>query len=213
MSRPPLERIIEALLMASPRPLPLARLQELAADEGSEPVERKPVEEAIASLQQACVGRSLELVEVGNGWRYQVANGYGEWVSRLWEERPARYSRALLETLALIAYRQPITRAEIEEIRGVAVSTQIIRSLLEREWVRVVGHRELPGRPAMYATTRNFLDYFGLSGLAELPSLAELRDLDQIEADLRAAEAAEAAAGAESSAERPASEEVDQDER
>jgi segregation and condensation protein B len=193
MSRPETIRIVEALLMASPAPLSVARLQELCVSEGDTPPLRNEIVAAIESLRAECSGRAVELVELGSGWRYQVANGYGEWVNQLWEERPQRYSRALLETLALIAYRQPITRAEIEEIRGVAVSTHIIRSLQEREWIRVVGHRELPGRPAMYATTRQFLDYFGLSGLAELPSLAELRDLDAIEADLAAAEASEAA--------------------
>jgi segregation and condensation protein B len=126
----------------------------------------------------------MELCEVANGFRIQVRADYAPWVSRLWEEKPARYSRALMETLALIAYRQPVTRAEIEEIRGVSVSSNIVKTLLEREWVRVVGHRDVPGRPALYATTREFLDYFGLQSLDQLPTLAELRDFDSINREL-----------------------------
>ena len=124
------------------------------------------------------------LKEVASGWRFQIREDLSDWVSRLWEEKPARYSRALLETLALIAYRQPVTRGEIEEVRGVSVSSNIIRTLLEREWVRVVGHRDVPGRPAMYATTKTFLDYFNLKTLDELPALSEIRDLDKINAEL-----------------------------
>jgi len=121
---------------------------------------------------------------VASGYRFQVRSDYGQWVSRLWEERPARYTRALLETLALIAYKQPITRGDIEEIRGVTVSTNIMRSLLEREWIRVVGHRDVPGRPAIYATTRTFLDYFDLKTLNELPTLSQIKDLDKINEEL-----------------------------
>lgn len=128
----------------------------------------------------ACEGRGFELRKVASGYRLQVREEFAPWVSRLFEEKPQRYSRALLETLALIAYRQPITRGEIEDVRGVTVSSNIIRTLLEREWVRVVGHRDVPGRPAMYATTRQFLDYFNLSGLGQLPPLSEIRDLDEI---------------------------------
>jgi segregation and condensation protein B len=117
------------------------------------------------------------LKQVASGYRFQVRADYGEWVGRLWKEKPPRYSRALLETLALVAYKQPITRGDIEEIRGVAVSTNIMRTLIEREWVRVVGHRDVPGHPALYATTKNFLDYFNLRSLDELPTLAEIRDL------------------------------------
>jgi segregation and condensation protein B len=124
------------------------------------------------------------VVEVASGWRIQVRKECAPWVSRLWEEKPGRYSRALMETLALIAYRQPITRGEIEEIRGVSVSTNIIRTLLEREWVRVVGHRDVPGKPALYGTTREFLDYFGLRSLDDLPTLAELRDMDELDPEL-----------------------------
>ena len=131
-----------------------------------------------------CEGRGFELLEVAGGFRFQVRQSLSPWVVRLWHERPQKYSRALLETLALIAYRQPITRGEIEEIRGVAVSTNIIKTLHEREWIRVVGHRDVPGRPAMYATTRQFLDYFNLKSLDQLPALAEIRDLETLNAEL-----------------------------
>jgi len=135
---------------------------------------------ALNSLAEDYAGRGLELLEVSSGWRIQVRSNCVDFVSRLWQERPARYSRALLETLALIAYRQPITRGEIEEIRGVAVSTNMMRTLYERNWIRVVGHREVPGRPEVLATTREFLDYFGLKSLDQLPSLAELKDVETI---------------------------------
>ena len=174
MSRPPLERVLEALLQASAKPLSLERMRELLDDAAPSLDELR---KALSRLAENCADRSVELQEVASGWRLQVRDEYAPWVSRLWEERPARYSRALLETLSLIAYRQPITRGEIEDVRGVAVSSQIVRTLLEREWVRVVGHREVPGRPAMYATTRQFLDYFNLRGLADLPPLAELREI------------------------------------
>jgi len=146
--------------------------------------------EALSGLERDYRERGVELVEVAGGYRIQVRREVAPWVARLWEERPARYSRALLETLALIAYRQPITRGEIEEIRGVVVSTHIVRTLVEREWVRVVGHRDVPGRPALYATTRGFLDYFGLRSLDELPPLAEIRSLEsagEVLAELSAA--------------------------
>lgn len=184
MSQPSLERIIEAALLAAGRPLSLDRLRDLF-DEGEAP-SMDTLRATLASLAESYAGRAFELREVASGWRLQVKEDMSPWVSRLWEERPQRYSRALLETLALIAYRQPITRGEIEDIRGVAVSSQIIKTLLEREWVRVVGHREVPGRPSMYATTRQFLDYFDLRSLNELPPLAEARDLDRIEQDLTA---------------------------
>jgi segregation and condensation protein B len=138
----------------------------------------------VTALQADYAGRGIDLVEVGSGYRIQVRASMQSWVSRLWEEKPTRYSRALLETLALIAYRQPITRGEIEDVRGVSVSSNIIKTLQEREWIHVVGHREVPGRPAMYGTTRHFLDYFNLKTLDELPSLAELRDLNEIGREL-----------------------------
>lgn len=177
-----LKPILEAALLAADRPLSLDHLLALF-DEAEQP-ERKLLREVLDSLAADCEGRGVELREVASGWRYQVRRDYAPWVTRLWEDRPPRYSRALLETLALIAYRQPITRAEIEEIRGVSVSSNIVKTLLEREWVRVVGHRDVPGRPAMYATTRQFLDYFNLKSLEELPPLAAIRDLDVISAEL-----------------------------
>lgn len=186
MKQPPLEHILEAAMLAAGKPLSLDRMRELF-DEAERPSVRQ-FHNALARLQEQYLGRAIELKEVASGWRLQVREEYSPWVSRLWEERPQRYSRALLETLSLIAYRQPITRGEIEDIRGVAVSSQIVKTLMEREWVRIVGHRDVPGRPAMYATTRQFLDHFNMASLSELPALAELRDLDQIEAGLPSVE-------------------------
>ena len=177
-----LKQIAEAILLAAGRPLTLDQL--LALFEEHERPERTELREALEALEGDFDGRGIELVQVASGYRIQVKDAMQPWVSRLWEEKPARYSRALLETLALIAYRQPITRGEIEEVRGVSVSTSIMKTLQEREWVRVVGHREVPGHPAMYGTTREFLDYFNLKSLDELPSLAELRDLSAIGEEL-----------------------------
>jgi segregation and condensation protein B len=176
MRQPPLKDIVEAALVAAGGPLTSDRLLALFPEE--ERATRTELEEAVDQLRQDYAGRGIEIVEVAGGWRTQVRASVAPWVARLWEERPPRYSRALLETLALIAYRQPITRGEIEDIRGVAVSTQIVKTLAEREWIRVVGHRDVPGRPALYATTRKFLDYFGLRSLNELPTLAAIRDPD-----------------------------------
>lgn len=177
-----LEQIVEAALLAAGRPLSLDAL--LALFDELERPSRGRLRQALESLADAYQGRGIEVVEVASGWRIQVRKACAPWVSRLWEEKPARYSRALMETLALIAYRQPITRGEIEEIRGVSVSSNIVRTLLEREWVRVVGHRDVPGKPALYATTRTFLDYFGLKSLDDLPPLAEIKDLDDLNAAL-----------------------------
>jgi segregation and condensation protein B len=177
-----LKQIAEAILLAAGRPLTLDQL--LALFEEHERPERAELREALEALEGDFADRGIELVQVASGYRIQVKDAMQPWVSRLWEEKPARYSRALLETLALIAYRQPITRGEIEEVRGVSVSTSIMKTLQEREWVRVVGHREVPGHPAMYGTTREFLDYFNLKSLDELPSLAELRDLSAIGEEL-----------------------------
>ncbi|MFN3580901.1 MAG: SMC-Scp complex subunit ScpB [Pseudomonas sp.] len=182
MSQPKLEHILEAALLAAGRPLSLERLRDLFDEDQAPSLEA--LREALGKLSEDYRGRAVELREVASGWRLQVRESFSPWVSRLWEERPQRYSRAMLETLALIAYRQPITRGEIEDVRGVAVSSQIIKTLLEREWVRVVGHRDVPGRPAMYASTRQFLDHFNLRSLSELPPLAEIRDLDQLEPEL-----------------------------
>lgn len=177
----PLKQIIEGAILAAEAPLSIDQLIRLF--EGDEP-ERVDVRDALQEIEQECEGRGFELKQVASGYRFQVRSSYGEWVSRLWKEKPPRYSRALLETLALIAYKQPITRGDVEEIRGVAVSTNIIRALLEREWVRIVGHRDVPGHPALYATTKSFLDYFNLRNLDELPSLAEIKDLTQANEEL-----------------------------
>lgn len=177
-----LKNIVESALFAAGEPLSVDRLLGLFEEE--ERPEKKALQEIIATLQQECEGRGIELKEVSKGFRFQARTDVSRWVSRLWEERAPRYSRALLETLALVAYRQPITRAEIEDIRGVAVSSSIMKTLQERGWVRIVGHRDVPGKPAMYATTREFLDYFNLKGLDELPTLSELRDIDKINAEL-----------------------------
>ena len=175
--------------MAVDKPLTVVQLHNLFANE-EEPVERSQVKEALVTLQSEYETRGVSIVEVASGFRVQIDQEVSPWISLLFEERPPRYTRALLETLALIAYRQPITRSEVEEVRGVSVSTNIIKTLLEREWVRVVGHKEVPGRPAMYATTKEFLDYFNLRRIDELPPLSELKDLDSIakEAGLPGAE-------------------------
>jgi len=177
-----LRNIVEAALFASPTPLNREQIGALFDDD--ERPSSATLRSVISALQQRHSDFGVQLVEVSSGYRFQVPSDYAEWVAKLWEERPARYSRALLETLALIAYRQPITRAEIEEVRGVAVSTNIIRTLEERLWIRVLGHREVPGRPAIYGTTRDFLDYFNLTSLNQLPTLNEIRDLDKIAQEL-----------------------------
>ena len=179
---PELKTILEALLLAAGEPLALDRL--LALFPEAERPEREALRAALAELAADYAGRGVELAEVASGFRLQVPKAFAPWVSRLWEERAASYSRALLETLALIAYRQPVTRGEIEEVRGVSVSGSIMKTLQERGWIKVVGHREVPGRPALFATTRAFLDYFNLKSLSELPSLAPPRDLDAIGAEL-----------------------------
>lgn len=179
-----LKPILEAAVMAAESPVPIERLQSLFSllDEGAPDDEE--IRAALIDLQADFASHGVELVEVAGGWRFQTRAQVAPWVNRLWEERKPKYSRALLETLAIIAYRQPITRGEIEDIRGVAVSTGIIKTLQDREWVKIVGHREVPGRPAIYATTRQFLEYFGLRGLGDLPTLAELRDVEAFSSDL-----------------------------
>ena len=179
-----LKPMVEAILMAADVPVTIGRLLKLLADEASGAPSKDDLRKAVEALQADCAERGIELVEVASGYRFQARADYADRIAQLWQERRPRYSRALLETLAIIAYRQPITRGEIEHIRGVAVATSITRTLLEREWVRVVGHRDVPGRPALFATTKQFLDYFGLKTLDELPTLAELKDVDDINADL-----------------------------
>ena len=178
---PALKQIIEGAILAADQPLSIDLMIHLFEHE---PPTRAEVREALATITEECDGKGFELKEVASGYRFQVKTEYGQWVSRLWDERPPRYTRALLETLALIAYKQPITRGDIEEIRGVTVSTNIMRTLLEREWIRVVGHRDVPGKPAIYATTKSFLDYFNLSSLDELPTLSEIKDLDKVNEEL-----------------------------
>ncbi|MDH5171337.1 MAG: SMC-Scp complex subunit ScpB [Gammaproteobacteria bacterium] len=182
MSEIGLVQIIEGALLAAGKPLTVAQLGELFED--NERPDNAALRAALDEVSGRCEGRGFELQEVASGFRFQVRQSLSPWVARLWHERPQKYSRALLETLALIAYRQPITRGEIEEIRGVAVSSNIIKTLHEREWIRVVGHRDVPGRPAMYATTRQFLDYFNLKTLDQLPALADIRDLETLNAEL-----------------------------
>ena len=190
MMQPPLKNILEAALMAAGGPLSLERMQSLF-DEDRLPLPSE-LKAALTELKQDLLGRGIELTEVASGYRLQVRTEVASWVARLWDERPQRYSRALLETLALIAYRQPITRGDIEDVRGVVVSSSIMKTLLEREWVRVVGYRDVPGRPSMYATTREFLDYFGLKSLEDLPSLGEIRELDDANRKLELGDDAEA---------------------
>jgi len=171
-----LKPIIEAALLASTQPMTIPQLLELFGEEDE--VGREEVARALEALAEDCANRGVELREVASGFRYQVKQDVHPWISRMWTEKPSRYSRALLETLALIAYRQPITRPEIEQIRGVVVSSNIIKTMEEREWIRVVGHRDVPGKPALFGTTRAFLDYFNLKSLDELPPLSEIRDME-----------------------------------
>ncbi len=182
MDEQQLKNIVEGALLAAGRPLKIDDLEGLFRDE--EKPDRNALRAALEGLTADYEGRAMELRQVASGFRIQVRESVSDWVSRLWEERPTRYSRALLETLALIAYRQPITRGEIEEVRGVSVSSSIVRTLQERGWIKVVGHRDVPGRPAMFGTTREFLDYFGLKSLDELPTLSEIRDIDSINVEL-----------------------------
>lgn len=179
-----IKNIVEAVLLSVGKPLDLDRI--LMVFDDTERPTRSALKEVLEEIASDCEQKGFELVKVSSGYRFQVKQALSPWVSKLWEERPQRYSRALLETLALIAYRQPITRGEIEEIRGVAVSSNIIKTLLERSWVRVVGHKDVPGKPAMYATTKQFLDYFNLQGLDQLPPLSEIRDIEAISLDIEA---------------------------
>lgn len=176
-------RIVEAALMAANQPLTLAQLHALFSLD--EPAPEGSVEKALEILREQCAGRGVELVELASGFRFQVQADVHAWVARLWTERQTKYTRATLETLALIAYRQPITRGEIEQVRGVAVNSNIIKALEEREWIRVVGHRDVPGKPALFGTTKTFLDYFGLKRLDELPPLSELKDIGELEPQLQ----------------------------
>ena len=183
-----LKNIIEAALLAADRPLSVEQLSRLFEDDEDRP-SKAAIKKIIAELAQECAQRGIELKQVASGYRYQTRVDIQPWVARLKTEKPPRYSRALMETLALIVYRQPITRAEIENVRGVSVSSSIFKVLLEREWIKIVGHKEVAGRPAMYATTKRFLDYFNLTTLQELPSLAAIKDLDKVPPELDLLEA------------------------
>jgi len=182
MEQQQLKNIIEAALLAADQPLSTTQLSALF------PVEEAPaqaeIRAALNQLSEECHGRGIELIQVASGFRLQVRQELQPWVSRLWQQRPPRYSRALLETLVLIAYRQPVTRGEIEQIRGVSVSSNIMRTLQERQWVRIIGHRDVPGRPGLYGTTKVFLDYFNLKSLDDLPTLAEIKDIEGLEPEL-----------------------------
>ena len=172
-----LSLIIEALLFSSSRPL--SEKEIISAFEGSNPPELNEVRDALKNIEAKYLENSIELVKVASGYRLRIKQEYSSWVSKLWEAKPQRYSRALLETLALIAYKQPITRGEIEDVRGVSVSSQIIRTLLDRSWIKVVGHRDVPGRPALFSTTKDFLDDLNLSKLSELPELPEIQNIPE----------------------------------
>ncbi len=173
-----LRQIVEGALLAASKPLDINRLEALFEEDERPPKDQ--IKAALDEIESDCRGR-------GSGYRFQVIQGLATWVNRLWEEKPKRYSRAMLETLALIAYRQPLTRGDIEAVRGVAVSSDIIKSLLEREWVRIVGHRDVPGRPALYATTKKFLDYFNIKSLDHLPALSEIKDFSDLDPALELA--------------------------
>ena len=205
MTETSLVHILEGAILAAGKPLTVQNMADLFDEEGRP--QNTEIREALKEVAERCEDRGFELQEVASGFRFAVRQELSPWVGRLWVERPQKYSRALLETLALIAYRQPITRGEIEEIRGVAVSSNIIKTLHERDWIRVVGHRDVPGRPAMYATTRQFLDYFNLKNLDQLPALAEIRDFDTLTKEL-GFEDLEEPKTAEPSGEEPAAEET-----
>ena len=205
MNSEQLKNIIEAALMTSQGTMSVARFLSLFEKDAEQP-DKADIRAALTELQEEYKDRGIELKEVSSGFRFQVRSEYADWVNRLFDEKPQRYSRALLETLAIIAYRQPITRGEIEDIRGVSISSSIIKTLQEREWIRVVGHRDVPGKPELLATTKTFLDYFNLKKLSDLPSLAEIKDFDKLNPDLF--EGLEEAAASDNSEENASSEEV-----
>ena len=186
-----LKPILEALFAASDKPLSVNQIFDLFNGDLDQPG-KDEIRQGIHELTEQYQKGGIELKQVASGFRFQVKADFETWVARLWEQKPPRYTRALMETLALIAYRQPVTHGEIEDIRGVSVSSNIIRTLQERDWVKALGHKEVPGRPTLYGTTREFLDYFNLKSLNELPTLAEIRDLDQYHPELAFAEKNEA---------------------
>ncbi len=182
MQKEKLQNILEAIIISAEKPLSVEKL--LGFFQPEDLVNRNDVKKALFDLQQSFTTHGFELVESASGFRFQTKEEYKQWVTQHWDEKPAKYSRALLETLALIVYRQPITRAEIEDIRGVAVSSHIVKTLQERDWIRIVGHKEVPGRPSLLGTTRQFLDYFNLKSLDEMPSLSEIQDIDKLYPEL-----------------------------
>lgn len=179
-----LKNILEAVLLAAERSLTVIQLEAIFELDEERPT-RDEIRKALHEMADDFEVRGYELKQVASGFRLQVRQEYATWVGRLWEEKPARYTRALLETMALIAYRQPVTRGEIEEVRGVSVSSNIIKTLLERDWIKVLGHKDVPGKPTLYGTTKEFLDYFNLQKLDQLPTLAEIKDLDSIHPELQ----------------------------
>jgi len=213
MNNEELKPVVEGLIFAADEPMSIKELFAVFSEQES--LEQVQIKEVLDELQEDYKNSGLELKEVGSGFRFQVREKHAEWISKLWQERPAKYSRASLETLALIAYRQPITRAEIEDVRGVSVSSNIIKALVEREWVRIVGHRDVPGKPALYSTTKEFLDYFNLKSLEDLPPLSELKDIDSINEQLNLAngdeksESTEQADAQETNAEQSDSQQID----
>jgi segregation and condensation protein B len=206
MTMEKLKNILEAVLLSADRPMKVPQLETLFEEDEDKPT-RDEIRQGINELGDEYAERGFELKQVASGFRLQVKQDFAPWVGKLWEDKPARYTRALLETLSLITYRQPITRGEIEEVRGVSVSSNIIRTLLERDWIKVLGHKDVPGKPTLYGTTREFLDYFNLKSLDELPSLAEIKDIDKIYPEL----ALEEAANAEQSESDPSEVTEDQD--
>jgi segregation and condensation protein B len=190
-----IKRIVEGALLAAGKPMDIACIENLFEDEERPP--RDQIRAALEEVEADCRGRGFELMQTASGYRFQVRQDLAQWVNRLWTEKPKRYSRAMLETLALIAYRQPLTRGDIEQVRGVAVSSDIIRTLQERDWVRVVGFRDVPGKPALYATTKNFLDYFNIKSLEQLPALSEIKDFAELDPELELALSSNAGNSAE----------------
>ena len=175
-------QIIEAALLSASRPLTIEEIQRLFPKDQTP--DKEDIKETLNKIEELCTNRGVELKRVSSGYRMQVKQSLSEYIAKLWEEKPQKYTKATLETLALIAYRQPITRGEIEEIRGVSVGTQLIRGILERGWIKIVGQRDVPGRPSLYATTKEFLDYFDLQHLRELPDLPDLPDVNSLDMEL-----------------------------